>query len=154
MYASGGTSASAWRTPATPTDGFTHTCRRVVLIARRRGNVQPNYERPRCGEAAFQHSAAVIKRDALKGRQAFQFTAVASWTASTHLDRSGALFLPAPLAHWVSPALCFFLVSFFLSESLSATFHLGVCSVSPPPPSSPPPLASPFLSAEASHQSR
>lgn len=104
----------------------------------------------------------MIKRDALKGSKAFQFTTVTSWTASTHLDQSDALLVPASLTRSLALPEChrtlLLFLSLFSSQNLCLlpfiwvrVLSLSLSAIS----SLPSPLtSSPFLSAEASHQSR
>lgn len=98
-------------------------------------------------------STAMIKRDALKGRKPFQFTPVTSWMPSIHLDQDGRSF--SSPSHSVTGSFSS-TRAHFSSESLSPTFHLRACFFSslPSPHFPPRSLPSPFLSAEAPHQSR
>lgn len=103
-------------------------------------------------------STAMIKRDALKGRKPFQFTPDTSWMSSIHLDRNGHSFSsPVSLCDWVLLKYAHTFLRLYVSfpSSVCRVFLSLVFSFPANTRSLPSPLTSlsPFLSAEASHQS-
>lgn len=138
MYGNDSISASGMCTQAKLTDGF-YTCRFKCAVfgcagsvdsAERRGSVPPNYQCPRCGEAAFQTPQQQWLKETLSkaGNPSNSLQLLPGWRPHI-LTRADALSVPpsrSVTGSFLSASVLFLFPSpFFPSESLSATFHLG-----------------------------